>query len=72
MSRNLMIERLIKHFGTQEKLAEAIKVRQGTVTGWLNNKHGISYFNARKIEKITNGEIKAIDLCPKFAELEDL
>lgn len=68
-----IVTKLIEHFGgTQEKLASALNVKQGTVTGWLNKKHGIGESNALKIEKLTQGKFKAIELCPRLAELENL
>ncbi|TWV81530.1 Cro/CI family transcriptional regulator [Moraxella sp. VT-16-12] len=71
--KSKIIEDLIEHFGgTQENLATALKISQGTVTGWLNMKHGVSELNAQKIEKLTNGKFKAIDLCPRLAEIEKL
>lgn len=72
-SQSQTVKNLINYFGgTQEKLALAIQVKQGTITAWLNNKHGISEKNALKIEKLTNGEFKAVDLCPRLAEIENL
>lgn len=63
------VKDLISFFGTQEKLAEALGVEQGTVTGWLNFRHGVSERNALKAERITNGQVKAVDLCPVLAEV---
>lgn len=62
--------RLVRYFGTQDKTAEALNVKQGTVSGWLRRTHGISSLNAQKAERLTNGEIKASDLCPELLELE--
>lgn len=70
MKKNQKIADLIARFGGQVKLAEMLKVSQGTVTGWLNMKHGINSINALKIEKLTAGEFKAVDLCPRLAEIE--
>lgn len=70
MKKNQKIADLIAKFGGQVKLGEALKVSQGTVTGWLNMKHGINSINAQKIEKLTAGEFKAVDLCPRLAEIE--
>lgn len=61
--------RLIEFFGGQKETCAALRVKQGTVSGWLNKKHGISSFNAQKAELLTNGEIKASDLCPQLIEL---
>ena len=72
MSQNLIIANLIAEFGGQVKLAKKIGVEQGTITGWLNKKHGMRESNALKIEKITNGKFKAVDLCPRLAEIEQI
>lgn len=70
MNKDETIAKVIDFFGSQAKLAKAIGVEQGTVTGWLNRKHGINAINALKIEKATNGKFKAVDLCPKLREIE--
>lgn len=67
-NQNEKVAALIKFFGNQEKLAKSIGVKQGSVTGWLNNKHGISRYNAEKIEVLTGGKFLAVDLCDKLAE----
>ena len=64
------LQDLIERFGGQVKFAKTVNVSQGTVTGWLNNKHGISPDNAQKIEIVTGGEFKAVDLCPRMAKIE--
>ncbi|MGJ8525208.1 hypothetical protein LMG33818_000916 [Halomonadaceae bacterium LMG 33818] len=63
------IERLVSFFGTQEKTAEALGVRQSSVHGWLKGKHGISEFHAMRAEERTGGAITAIELCPKLATI---
>lgn len=70
MKKSALIEKLIAEFGSQTKLAKAVGVEQGTVTGWLYQKHGVNELNALKIEKITNGRFRAVELCPRLAELE--
>lgn len=72
MSKNHVVKNLIANFGSQILLADALGLKQGTITGWLNNKHGISERNALKIEKLTNGKFRAVDLCPRLAELEQI
>lgn len=61
--------RLIKHFGGQIPTAKALGVEQGTVSGWLNFVHGVSSLNAMRAEKLTNGAIKADELCPELAQI---
>lgn len=64
------IKRLVAYFGgTQQATAEAINVRQSTVNAWLQGKHGISPITAMKIEKMTQGNFRAVDLCPSLAEV---
>lgn len=65
------VVRLIEYFGGQIPTAEALKVKQGTVSGWLNCVHGVNSFNAMRAEAITKGAIKADELCPKLAEIND-
>ena len=58
------IERLIKHFHTQEATAQALGVKQGTVSGWARGKHGISPEVALRAERVTGGTFTAAELCP--------
>lgn len=53
------IQRLISHFGTQQKAALALGVDQTTISGWLRGKHSISPANALRVQVATRG---AIDL----------
>lgn len=63
------VERLIKFFGTQEKTAHALGVKQGTVSGWATGRHGVSEVHALMAEKLTKGAIKAVELCPRLSSL---
>ena len=58
------IDRLIRHFGTQESTAEALGVKQGTVSGWVRGKHGVSPAVALRAERLTGGQFTAAELCP--------
>lgn len=69
--KNILLQ-LIAEYGSQEKFARAVGVKQGTVTGWLNGKHGINEINALRIEKIAGDKVKATDLCPRLAEIEKM
>ncbi|WP_445425197.1 transcriptional regulator [Alishewanella sp. HL-SH06] len=60
---------LIDHFGDQSIAAEMLGVKQPTVSGWLNGKHGMSAKTALKAERLTGGKFKASDLCPELAEV---
>ena len=57
---------LVKHFGGQVKTAEALGVGQGTGSGWVRGKHGMSPITALKAERATDAEFKAVDLCPSL------
>ncbi|UTA78991.1 helix-turn-helix domain-containing protein [Halomonas sp. XH26] len=59
-----LFNRLVDHFKTQTKAAEALGVDQTTVSGWVRGKHGMSPAVALRAEKITEGKFKAAELCP--------
>lgn len=63
-------QQLASHFGTQQKLATALGCSQPSVWKWLSGKAYMSAHMALKAERLTHGEIKAVNLCPKLAELE--
>lgn len=50
-------DQLIKHFGTQQKAALAINVKQPTVSGW--KKDGIPLMRQYNIQVITGGILQA-------------
>lgn len=58
-------------FKTQQEMANAFGCSQPLVYKWLSGKQVMTAHFAIKAEKITGGEIKAIDLCPKLKELEN-
>lgn len=59
-----IFEKLVSHFGNQVKAAEALGVKQGTVSGWVSGKHGMSAVTAIRAERVTQGAFKAEELCP--------
>lgn len=63
-------KRLVAHFGGQQKTAAALGCTQPSVWAWLQGNAHMSATLALKAERITNGEFKAIDLCPALAALE--
>lgn len=63
--------KLISFFGGQVNTAKALNIEQSAVSNWLKGKNKVSYFNAMKAEKLTNGAVRAVELCPILAELED-
>lgn len=64
-------KRLIAYFGSQKATEEAMGVSQVTVSGWLNKKHGVSYTNAIKAERLTDGTVRAVELFPALIETEE-
>lgn len=67
MSEN--IKRLIEHFGDQSLTAEKLGVKQPTVSGWLNGRHGMSIKTALKAQVMTDGKFKASEFCPDLIGL---
>lgn len=61
---SLAVKAFIDLYGGQAEAARAIKVKQPTISAWLNNGHGVSARNALKVESVTQGAVKATDLCP--------
>lgn len=64
-------ERLVNHFGGQIEAGKAIGVAQCTISGYLNNKWGMSEKTAIKTQKATNGLFKAVDFCPSLRDLDN-
>ena len=60
------VQRLINYFGNQVMTAEALGVKQATISGWLTHKHGVSGVSAIKAEIMTGGVVKASELCPSL------
>ena len=69
---NQKVKELITIFGNQQKTAKALGCSQTTVFKWLHSKMHVSAFYAVKAERLTNGEIKAVDLCSRLKELDNL
>lgn len=67
---NEYVSRLIEYFGGQDSLAKALNLSQSAVSQWLNQKTNMRELHARKIEKLTGGKFRAVDLCPALAEIE--
>ena len=65
-------KKIVEYFGSQVKTAELVGIKQPSVCAWLSGKAKMSAVNAQKIEKLTNGKFKAIDLCPHLAEIDNL
>lgn len=65
---NKAILKAIKIFKSQQALAAACGVSQNAVSKWLNG-GSISLENALKIEKATNGKVKAEMFSKEFSSL---
>lgn len=59
-------QRLVDYFDTQDATAEALDVKQASVSGWVNGVHGMSPRVAARAEKVTNGAFSREELCPSF------
>lgn len=66
---NDLVKRAIDILGSQQRLAEACGVSQNAVHKWLLKGMRVSLENALKIEKATNGKVKAEMFDPSFAPL---
>ncbi|NNP70830.1 MULTISPECIES: Cro/CI family transcriptional regulator [unclassified Acinetobacter] len=61
---------LVDHFGGQENTANALKVSQPSVSGWVRQNKNMSELVAIRAEKATDGKFKAVDLCPSLKEFQ--
>ena len=66
----VIYKNLVVFFGGQLAAQKALGVAQSTISGWVNGDHFMSAVTAAKAERATNGEFKAVDLCPALKELE--
>ena len=62
------ISKLIEFYGTQERTAEAMGVSQASVSGWSSGRHGMSEIHALRAERLTDGAVSAVELCPRLRE----
>jgi DNA-binding transcriptional regulator YdaS (Cro superfamily) len=46
----------VSHFGTQQKLAEALGMSQGSISSWDREK--IPFARALQVEKLTKGRLR--------------
>lgn len=54
------MKKVIEYFGGKAKLACALGVERAAVSWWLRN--GLPANRAVQIERLTNGEFKAVDI----------
>lgn len=62
-------EEVVAHFGSQTLTAKALDVEQPSVNAWLKGKTKMSEKTALRAEFATNGEFKAVELCPSLKAL---
>lgn len=67
---NKHIKKAIKIAGSQEKLAKSIGVKQAFISFMLNGIKPVPATLCLKIERATEGKVKAIDLRPDVFSLE--
>lgn len=60
---------LVSYFGSQTETATQLGVKQPSVNAWLTGKTKMSSICAEKAEIVTGGKFKAVDLCPRLAEI---
>ncbi|MGO2278011.1 helix-turn-helix domain-containing protein [Psychrobacter sp. 28M-43] len=70
MNPNNPYKALVSYFGNQHKTAKALGCSQPGVWKWVRGKSNMSAALALKAERVTNGEFKAVDLCPALASPE--
>jgi len=63
---------LVKHFGDQKTTADALKVSQSNISGYVSGRWNMSELVASRAEKATQGKFKAEDLCPALKEIKAL
>jgi len=61
---NRELFRAIQFFGSQQKLADALKVNRKVVNGWLNKEIQIPVQHALLIECFADGKILSEELAP--------
>jgi plasmid maintenance system antidote protein VapI len=72
MQMQTQYQALVEHFGSQEAAANALQVKQCTISGYVNGKWQMSEKVAARAQKVTNGKFKASDLCSSLKEIEQL
>lgn len=62
----------IRYFGTQRALAEALGVKQQSISHWLNRENSIPYTQVLKIVCVTQGSVTFEELAPDHPLNENL
>jgi len=60
------IMKAVEYFGSSVKLARAIEVRELSVYNWIHGRSIPDPINCLKIQKVTNGQVKARDIRPNY------
>jgi len=63
---NEKLRDFILSYKNYDKAADALGVSVSSISCWIRNKRKISLVNCMKIEKLTNGDIKMMDLRPEL------
>lgn len=69
MNKNIYKD-LVDFLGGQTKTAKTLKIKQPSVFAWISGKSKMSAHTATLAEKLTQGKFRAVDLCPRLAEIE--
>ena len=64
------IKKAVKILGSQTNLAKDLGVRTDQPFKWINNIYFPSIQTALKIQEVTNGEVKAIDILNEKMEIK--
>ena len=64
-----LYDEVIDHFGGQQQTANALDVKQPSVNGWKKGKTKMKPAIAARVQEITGGKFKAIDLCPELKDV---
>lgn len=62
--------KLVKHFGSQQKTADALGCSQPAVLKWLKGTALMSSALANRAQVATDGKFKAIDLSPDIRDYQ--
>lgn len=54
----------IRFFGSQSKMAEALKLKRSTVNNWLNRDRQVPFEYAVAIELLTRGKVTRYEIAP--------
>lgn len=72
MAMLTIYQNLVEHFGGQVATANALKVSQSTISGYISGRWNMSEKVALRAEIATGGKFKSVDLCPALNEFQSL